>query len=742
MAQQRPVDQVNVFTGTSNSRWMMFPGAAMPFGMVKFSPDNQANVWNGGYEYTINSIAGFSPVHSWAMGSFSIMPTNGAVRTFPGPADGPFRGMWTSGYRARFRKEDETGKPGYYRVKFYDYGGIATELTATTRCGYMRVTFPENKQSNFLFNLNPEYEENYPKQEEAYVRRVSDTEIEGYVRHRSSFTDVYTVHFVARFSKAMKQFRPWYAAPFEGKSLYGTAWQQQKTFYDTTEITLSGDCGLAVQFETQADEQIEMQFGISLVSIEQARLNLDTELKPFEWDFEAVVKNCQDTWNDLLSTVEVEGGTAQDRQKFYTGLYRAYSARTTWSDVNGKYTDQCEQEATITAPGDVVYGCDALWGAHWNLFPLWTLLTPDKANSWCNSLLEMYDRGGWLPQGPSGVEYCEVMVAAHQIKLLVSAYQKGIRNFDAEKAYEAMRKNQMTPGLEHECGGWAGNKNLESLLKYGYVANEDGPVSNTMEFAFDDWAVAQMAKALGKRKDYKYFMERAQNYRKVIDPETRFVRQRHADGTWVQEWDSLQDHGTWYGAGYVEGTAWHYSFFVPHDYQGLIDIVGRQRFIDRLVMGFEAGYVHIGNQPNMQAPFIFNHAGVPWLTQKYVRKLLAESFDTDPLRGYPGEEDQGQLGAWYVLAAMGLFQMDGGCSPESYYDISSPIFDRIVIHLDDAYYSGKDFEIITYNNNPENVYIQSMRLNGRALNSYKIAHKTIALGGKLEITLGPDPLQD
>ncbi len=733
-----PADYVNMFTGTSNSRWMLFPGPTMPFGMVKLSPDNQKNVWNGGYEYTIASISGFSHIHSWSMSGLSLMPTTGAIKTYPGPADGPFSHMWTSGYRSRFNKSEEKASVGYYGVELYDYN-IFAELSATERCGYLKFTYPETENANILFNFNFEYEENDPRMEYAIIKKVSDYEIAGSVVKHSSFADNYTVHFIARFNKPVKEFLYWEMEPFQGNNLYGTNWQREINFTDALADTLYGDCGSAVTFATKEGETIEVQTAISLVSIEQARINFEMEMKPFGWDFDAVVENCKNEWNKILEKIEIETPVEQDKERFYTNLYRAYAARTKWNDANGKYTDMCEKVQSLPPNVKNIYGSDALWGAHWNLFPLWTLLTPDIANEWVNSLLEFYDRGGWLPQGPEGVEYCEVMVAAHQIKLIVSAYQKGIRNFDIEKAWDAVYKNQTVPGMKHPCGGWVGNKNLESFLKYGYVANEDGPVSNTMEFAFDDWAVAQFAKALNKKKAYTYFTERSEDYKNVFDPETRFIRQRNADGTWVQEWDSLHDHGTWYGAGYVEGTAWHYSFFVPHNLPEMAEMVGRDRFIDRLEMGFEKGFVNIGNQPNMQAPFIFNHAGEPWLTQKYVHKVLEEQFDLSPLQGWPGEEDQGQLGAWFVLSSMGLFQMTGGCEAESYYDISSPLYEKTVIHLDNDYYSGKTFTIDTKNFAPGNIYIQEATLNGKPLTEPKIAHKEIASGGVLSITLGDEP---
>ncbi len=602
--QKQPVDYVNVFTGTSNSRWMLFPGPTYPFGMVKLSPDNQANVWNGGYEYTIQSISGFSHIHSWAMGGLSLMPTTGAIKTFPGPADGPFQHMWTAGYRSRFDRSTEKGEAGYYSVDLYDYD-IRAELTATERCGYLRFTYPKTAQANILFNFNFDYEENQPVLDSVIIKKVNDHEIEGSIIQRSSFADHYTVHFVARFSKEIREFTTWETPPFTGNSLYGTEWQKKPVFYGDSIRTLHGECGAAITFSTSDREVIGVQTAISLVSIDQARLNLHTEMDPFHWDFEAVVKKCRDTWNRLLGKIEVQGAE-KDKEEFYTNLYRAYAARTTWNDVNGMYTDMCENKKKLVPPADRIFGSDALWGAQWNLFPLWTLLTPGIANSWVNSLLTFYNDGGWLPQGPGGIEYCQVMVGAQQVKLIVSAYQKGIRNFDVQKAYEAVRKSQTVPGIPHPCGGWAGNKNLDAYMKYGYVTDEAGPVSNTLEIAFDDWAVAQLALALGKEKDYHYFMERSGYWKNVFDPQTRFIRQRHENGEWVQEWDSLENHGTWYGSGYVEGTAWHYSFYVPHDLDELAGMVGRKRFIHRLEEGIQKGYIDIGNQPNMQAPVIFN----------------------------------------------------------------------------------------------------------------------------------------
>jgi predicted alpha-1,2-mannosidase len=531
------------------------------------------------------------------------------------------------------------------------------------------------------------------------------------------------------------------ASPYDGpEKRYGEDWKKPvEKFTDVTEFKGTNDCGVFFNFTAAERETIQQQTAISLVSVEQARLNLMAELDPFGWNFEAVVNANRQAWEKYLNIVEVTTDNETDKEKFYTSLYRIYAGRGVWSDVNGKYTDMCEREQQISPPADAMYGCDAFWVIQWNLTPLWTLLNPGLANSWVNSLLEFSDKGGWLPKSPSGLEYADIMVAEHEISLIVAAYQKGIRNFDADKAWNAIRFIQTNPGQENPCGGYTGNKNLSSYMKLGYVPNEEGPVSNTMEYAYDDYCAAMFAKALGKKKDYEYFIQRSASYKNAFDPAVKFIRQRHADGRWVQEWDSLRNHGTWFGAGYVEGNAWQFTYFVPHDYEGIIKLVGRELFNKRLEEGFSNGNVFIGNQPNMQAPWIFNYSGKPWLTQKYTRKLLDEFFDASPLNGWQGEEDEGQMSAWFVLSAMGLFQMDGGCSPESYYDIGSPLFKEIVIHLDAGYYSGKTFTIRALNHSKSNVYIQSAKLDGKPFNELKIPHSRLVSGGVLELQMGEFP---
>ena len=717
--EREPVDYVDPMLGTADSRWMLYPGPSMPFGMVKLSPDNQRKCWKAGYDYRINNIAGFSHLHSWTMSGLLVMPTTGELKTQPGPENDP-----ENGYRSRFSHEREAAAVGYYGVTLDDYG-IRAELTATTRCGFMRFTFPEARQARVLFDLEFPTEYGF-RVLDAKVRKVNDHEIEGYSHQRSTGWNEYTVHFVARFDRPIA-------------SLGG--WVGDQVRQNIAELAGKGDMGVFANFSTRAGEVIQVKTGISLVSIEQARLNLETETKPFGWDFEAARRHARKVWNDLLKTIEVEGGTETQMVKFYTNLYRSYCARTIWSDVNGKYVDMYEKVQQLPDPTCPVYGCDAFWNTFWNLNQLWTLATPRVASRWVRSLLEIYDRGGWLAKGPTGIEYSSIMVASHEIALIVAAYQKGIRDFDVEKAYRAMLHIQTTPGRPHPGGGHVGNRQLASYMKLGYVPVERGPVSNTLEYAYDDWCVAQMAKALSKTDDYRRFMKRAMNYKNVFDPTTGYVRPRHQNGRWAQNFSPFT------GRGYVEGNAWQYTWFVPHDVGGLIELMGgREKFIARLEEGFERSrprfvsrYVNHGNQPNMQAAYLFNYAGAPWLTQKWAREIMKNYYGTGPVDGYPGDEDQGQMGAWYVMSAIGLFEMDGGCAVRPIYELGSPIFDRVVLHLDPDYYKGRQFVIEARNNSPTNIYIQSATLDGKPLTKPWFYHSEVVDGGKLILEMGPKP---
>ncbi|MEO8415408.1 MAG: GH92 family glycosyl hydrolase [Ginsengibacter sp.] len=728
---KQPVDYADPLMGTSESRWMLNPGTNMPFGMVQLSPDNQDNGWKSGYEYTIASISGFSHIHSWTMAGLSVMPTVGLVNPKIYPASEPTTTGSTAFHRSRIDKKTEIATPGYYSVELLNYK-IKTELTSTTRCGFFRLTFPETKEGNVLFNLL--FPSEYPfKVLDANITKVSDTQIEGYSKQTSAGFNDYTVYFVARFNKPFKTFGGW-----EGKDMKK----------DAAEIKGEGDVGSYVTFETKEGEKILLQTAISLVSIENAKLNMETELKLFGWNFDGVRKNARDVWNNLLAKIEVSGGTEINKKKFYTNLYRSYCARTTWSDVNGEYRDPCETVQKLDDPKSPMLGSDAFWNTFWNLNQLWTLVNPGIANEWVKSELEMYKHGGWLSRGAAGIEYSGIMVASHEIPLMVGAYQKGIRNYDVNLMYDAILHQQTVQGIDYPCGGHAGNEQLDTYIKLGYMPEDSGATSNTLEYAYDDWCVSQFAKALGKTTDYEIFHKRAKNYENIFDPETKFMRPKHVNGKWEANFNAMSTPG------YVEGNAWQYTFFVPHNVKGLIGLIGKDEFNRRLNEGFEKSvqsnfnatgdrmedyYINHGNQPNMQAAYLFNYSGKPWLTQKWVREIQNRYYGSDPYNAWLGDEDEGQMGAWFVMSAMGLFETDGGASVKPFYEIGSPVFNNITIHLDPAYYPGKTFSIEAKNVSDKNRYIQSASLNGTALNKPWFYHDELVKGGKLTLVMGDKP---
>jgi predicted alpha-1,2-mannosidase len=747
-AQKKPVDYVNVFTGTSNSRWMLFPGATLPFGMVKLSPDNQDNVWNGGYEYTIGSISGFSHLHAMSLSGVSMMPMTGKIelypgqpKTFEGKADGPFGTMWTSGFRSRYEKSSEKATPGYYAVHLLDHK-VTAELTATLRTGWLRFTFPASQEAHILYDFD------FPTEEKTEIVAVSATvlnnnEIRGFIRQKNQYADEFTVYFVSQFSKPFLKANTWQTSNYKGKEAnYGTFWRDHQAISTgITQLNSGGDCGIYLDFQTLQDESITVKTGISFVSIDNAKLNLDTETKAFGWDFDRVRKEAATTWNDLLSTVTVEDKNEDHKTKFYTCLYRSYAGKSIMSDVNGQYTDMHEQTRQLPSPNQVIYSADSFWGTQWNNTPLWTLLTPQVARSWIGSMLAMYDAGGWIADAPTGFEYAPIMDAQHHTALIVSSYMKGIRDFDTEKAWQAIHHDLTTPDTILASGGHAGSRSLKAYLRYGYVPDEDGPTSNTLEYAYDDWTAAQFAKRLGKTAEAAYFLKRSENYKNTFDPDTRYMRRKHRNGQFVKDFDPFFFGciNGWNGSGYMEGNAWLYTFFVPHNVPDLIQMIGKDTFNTRLEQGFAKEWVDMGNQPNMQAPFLFNYSGKPWLTQQYSRYVLDHFYDTSPYKGWQGEEDEGQLSSLFVLMAMGLFEMDGGCSPEPYYDLSSPLFKKVTIRLDHTYYGGKTFTIETQNNSAQNIYIQSVSLNGKPLTKPILYHKDLVKGGKLVVRMGSRP---
>ena len=744
-----PLRAVNVFTGTSNSRWMLFPGATTPMGMVKFSPDNQGNVWDGGYEYTVGSISGFSFLHTLGLNSFSIMPLRGNIenepgqpKLFPGSSDGPFGNMWTAGYRSRIDKKTEAGHPGYYAVTLLD-ADTRVELTATDRTGWMRFTPSTKGPTHLILDFGLSAEE-AGTLESLHVQRRSATEVTGSITQSNHYAGEFTVYFDMQFSHPVGAMNSFENGAYHGSETnYGTEWRRPRTLHANVQEFDSKDSGgIWLDLNQGTASPMVIRTCIRLVSEVEAQHILAIEAAPFGFRFDYVSAASASTWSRVLGRIEVQGGSADDRTKLYTNLYRAYTGKAVLDDADGAYRDACGAVQHLpSGPGHHVYSSDALWGAQWDLGPLWALLDPALINSFSAALVMQAERGGWLPSGTPNMRYAPIMDAHHEIALLTGAWQKGERGFDGEAAYQAMRKVLTQPSTPYTCngtypGGIAGDRHMDAYLKRGFVPEEDGPASSTFEYAYDDACAATMAASLGHTTDAILFRKRAANWRNSMSPETHYAQRRRADGTFLEPND-IHHFGTvggWAGPGFLEGTPWIYSWFVPQDVPGLIAFVGRNTFNERLEEGFSKGYVDLTNEPNLQAPWLFNYSGRPDLTQKHARAVFSDVFDTSALTGWPGEEDEGQMGAYVVLAGVGLFDMEGGCAAEPRYQISGPAFSQVTMHLERG-----DLRIVARDNSPENVYIKSATWNGRHLSQFSIRHEDVARGGTLVLEMSSRP---
>jgi predicted alpha-1,2-mannosidase len=744
---QEPVDLVNPWVDSANSRWFFFNSASRPFGMVNLSPDNGVNAdWGAGYRYHLDSIKCFSHIHCWQLSGVPVLPTVG-----------DFKGhLGAEIYGSKYSHDKEIVKAGYHKVVLDAYN-ITAELTSTTRVGFHKYTFPKSAQSHILFDfstfLGPS------DTQKGFVKKVNNQEIEGYAPTMRR-PKTLTVFFVAQFDKPFDSFKGWRKGQLE----------------EIKEVIEGERVGGYVSFATQAGEVRKMKVAISYVSEAQARLNLNSELP--HWDFEKTVQDSRTDWNNWLKRIDIEGGTTVEQSRFYTDLWHALQGRRIISDVNGKYADMTGPERLIKqipldAQGKPKYNhhnSDSFWGAQWTLNTLWHLVYPEVTESFVNSMVMMYQDGGLIPRGPAGGNYTYVMTGAATTPFIVSAYLKGIKGFDIEKAYEGLRKNHFPGGMMSKAGyehNTFKGGGIEYYIERGYVPHpltnikygfhQDGS-TQTLEYAYQDYTLAQMAKKLGKGDDYELFMKRATNYKNIWNADIGWMWNRTLDGKWAEPVDILlYDHG------WEEGTAAQYVWFVPHDVQGLINLMGsREAFTTKLNDSFEKAqkhdftsgkshdketmeklrrvYINYGNQPSIQTAFLFNYSGAPWLTQYWSRQVVDKVYSgISPDYGYSGDEDQGLMGSLAVLMKSGIFSVNGGTSPEPFYEISSPTFNKITFHLNPKFYSGKTFTIEAKNNGSKNFYIQSANLNGKPLDRPWLLHDTLVKGGKLTLNMGATP---
>ena len=745
-----PVDLVQPQVDAANSRWFFFNSATRPFGMVNLSPDMIiSGAWNSGYRYHQDTIRAFSHIHAWQLSGIPVFPT-----------EGEFKGhLGSNAYGSIYSHEKEKMSPGYHQILLQSYD-INAELTASTRVGMHRYTFPRSNQSHihvdFSTFLGP------CDTEEGYARKLNDTEIEGYAlmgptRRRPKSTYVY---FVLQVDKP--------AAKISG-------WKEGKLVGEIDEIA-GPKTGVYFTFTTAEDERISMKVGISYTGIEQARLNIKEEIP--HWNFDQVKADARDDWNNWLSKIEIEGGDLESRQRFYTDLWHALQGRRIISDVHGTYCDMTGDAPRIGQiplgvdgkPKFNHYNSDSFWGAQWTLNTLWHLVYPKVSEEFVQSMLLMYKDGGLIPRGPSGGNYTYVMTGSSSTPFIVSAYQKGIRGFDHDLAFEGLMRNHLPGGImakagyEHDTYVGGG---LEYYLNRGYIPHplpkshggfhEDGS-GQTLENAYQDWTLSEMASSLGRESDAFYFRERAKNYENIWYADSNWMWVKDIKGEWKKPMDVLN-----YDHGWVEGNAAQFTWWVPHDVAGLIKLMGgTEPFVKKLNASFKRAekhdftsgkshdvevtrlnrraYINYGNQPSMQTVFLFNYAGSPWQTQQWSRKVVEKVYTgISPDFGYSGDEDQGLMGSLAVLMKMGLFSMRGGCAQEPVYEFGSPMFDKTTIHLDPNYYAGGTFTIETENNSNQNIFIQSATLNDQDWNKSWMHHSELIRGGSIYFKMGTEP---
>jgi len=748
-----PGQYVDPQIGSVHGRWFFYTPASVPFGMAKLAPHTNGYGSQGswgpcGYDDRHTSIEGFGHFHEFQVGGLVFMPTVGELQTIPGTLENP-----DGGYRSRFDKETEQAEPGYYTVFLKDYG-IKAEITATERVGFHRYTFPETQQAHMVIDIGHRQGESSGVTD-AFAQILNGNEVEGYIETYPEY---------AKFCDVDKKVKMYFVAKFSKQSNGTGAFVDSVQTSNVSETKGTAN-GLYLNFEMKKDELLEITTGLSYTSIENARLNLKTEASGKT--FESVRQLAKEAWNEKLGRIKVEGSDSLNRVKFYTGLYHALLGRGISSDVNGQYplVDGVGQ-IPLDKKGNPLYrhfNTDGIWGGFWNLSQLWALAYPDYFKEYIQSNIDYYKNRGWLHDGEAAGIYTNGVQTNFQGLLIASAYNCGIRDFEVEKAYEAAAKNELE---YHGRNLGNGKYDLSYFVKIGYVPYKDTTLSNgwvfnfgashTMEYAYSSYAVAQMAKALGKDSDYEKLMKQAEYSKNLFDPETKYIRPKREDGTFIEKFDPMK---AW--DGFQEGNAFQYTWYIPHDVEGLIQLMGKAEFNRRLgemfvnaqksqfgggsgeihsFSGIDKQYNH-GNQPCLHDSWLFNYSGQPWLTQKWTRAICDEFYGTEPLRGYGvgQDEDQGQLGAWYVMAALGLFDVQGHAGLNPTFQFGSPLFDRVTIQLDPTYYSGKELVLETKNNSKENVYIQSASFRNEKIENCWIDRKQLTEGGTLIFEMGAQP---
>ncbi|MFT7037059.1 MAG: putative alpha-1,2-mannosidase [Cyclobacteriaceae bacterium] len=705
-----------------------FPGAATPFGLVQLSPDTRTGGDNGsGYSWNHKTIEGFSFTHmsgvGWYgdLGNFMVMPTIGKLNTNKGEDDNP-----EAGYRSRFSHDDETIKAGYYGVTLSDYD-IEAELTAAPRAGLIKFTFPKNDSSRIQIDLSRRIGGTSTEQ---YIKIENENTISGWMKcppegggwgNGGGKAD-YIVYFYCQFSKPLTDYGMWSvdipddwvrrreevcSAPYQ--ELVSNA-----TIHSGLKEMQGEHLGFFTNFKTDIDEQVLLKSGISFVSVEGAKLNLETDIP--DWDFDELVDKSKSLWNDAMASVTVEGRSERDKEIFYTSLYHTMIDPRAFSDSDGQYIGA---DKKVHKTDNFVYRTIfSGWDVFRSQFPLQTIINPQLVNDEINSLIQLAELSGkeYYPRWEFLNSFSGCMIGNPAVSVVVDAYEKGIRNYDVNQAFE-YAKNSV---------------DMFGNTEFGYTPNS---ISETLEYAYTDWCVGRFAQSLGNTAAEKEYYDRSSNFKNIWNDEVNWFRAKDTLNNW-KDWKGKTTHGQ----GCVESNPYQQGWFVPHNIDGLGQLMGGQEAIKtELVNFFEQApedflwndFYNHPNEPVHHVPFMFNEIGLPRETQKWTRRICEAAYGTDAY-GLCGNEDVGQMSAWYVLASIGIHPINPG---DNKYQITSPVFDKIELQLDKEYYNGNKFTIIARNNSKENIYIKSIKLNGQKLDRFWISHEEIVNGGVLELEM-------
>ena len=742
---------VNPNIGTAHSRWFFYTPAAVPYGMAKLAPstnghEGNASGWEAvGYDTRQNSIEGFVHFHEWQVGGVSFMPTTGKLKVIPGELNGP-----PIGYRSHFDRKNQVAQPGYYKVLLDNYNVIA-ELTATKRVGFHRYTFPKTDSAHVILDIGNKQGES-GEVTDAGIKMIDDTHFEGfvatypqYLRHDEPKGKV-MMFFYGELSK-----KPEAIGAFNASVIH-----------ENTKSAQGKGAGLFLNYKTSEKEQIEIKAGLSYTSIENARKNLLAEAAGLNFD-QAKVK-AQAIWQQELARINVSGTNEDDKVKFYTGLFHGLLGRGIASDADGSYPKHggLSGKLTITDPTakPEFLNTDAIWGGYWNLTQLWSLSYPQWYGNFVNTQLQLYKDKGWFGDGIANSEFVSGVGTNFVGLAVAAAYNVGIRNYDVNLAYQAVKANELNWAGKEKAPG-SGKLDVQAFIKNGYVPFVDqdktdstgarSSASHTLEYSFSAFAAAQMAKSMGKTEDYKLFIRYSNGWRKLLNPQSKLIQPKNADGTFIAQFDPYQP---W--RGFQEGNAIQYTFYVPQNPAGLINAIGKAEFNNRLDSiftssekdGFGGGkeidafagiksIYNQGNQPCLHISWLFNFSGKPWLTQKWTRAICNEFYGTEPIHGYGygQDEDQGQLGSWFVMTSLGLFDVKGFTDERPIIEFGSPMFSKAAIRLGNQ----QELTVEAKNTSKENVYIQSATFNGKPLNNCWMYRDELMKGGKLTFVMGNQP---